>query len=282
MKAFETTERIDLDRTFGFHRAGRFDPTATLEPGRFVKTFACAGGLVRHTIEASPTAVRFCVEGDDACWSTRLPFVDGYAAFAPHARHIALRHMVRELWGLRFVRVPWLFDLACSVILQQRVRYEEAVAEWTRIAERYGTHGPLGHAFPAAQQLARLTPPQLQTFGVDARRATTLIRFAREVVTHRILDEDTPAALAERLLSIPGIGPWTVGMLLSYGAGDRDAVPLGDLHLPRLVAQTFGDPRRPDDEHMLELLAPYAGERGRVTRLIVHASFSAPSLLHKR
>ena len=66
---------------------------------------------------------------------------------------------------------------------------------------------------------------------------------------------------------MPGIGPWTSAEIRQRAAGDPDAVSVGDYHLPRAVGWTLAG-RITDDAGMLELLAPYAGHRYRVTRLI--------------
>lgn len=105
------------------------------------------------------------------------------------------------------------------------------------------------------------------------------------------IDADV-ATLRARLPELPGIGPWTTEMVLGFGYGDPDAVPTGDVHLPRTVCKALapgqeiergaGAPRllgpgaRPrrvgelhgSDARMLELLAPFAGQRFRVTRLL--------------
>ncbi len=49
--------------------------------------------------------------------------------------------------------------------------------------------------------------------------------------------------------------------------GDPDAVPLGDLHLPRMVTYALSG-REGDDNRMLELLEPYRGHRMRVIRMV--------------
>jgi hypothetical protein len=51
---------------------------------------------------------------------------------------------------------------------------------------------------------------------------------------------------------------------------------VGDFHLAHMVTFAFtGEPRGTDDR-MLELLAPYAGHRGRVIRLLSAAGIAAP------
>jgi 3-methyladenine DNA glycosylase/8-oxoguanine DNA glycosylase len=76
-----------------------------------------------------------------------------------------------------------------------------------------------------------------------------------------------PAEADRRLRSMPGIGPWTSAEIRQRAAGDADAVSVGDYHLPAVVGWTLAG-RATDDAGMLELLAPYAGHRYRVTRLI--------------
>jgi len=69
------------------------------------------------------------------------------------------------------------------------------------------------------------------------------------------------------LRSLAGIGPWTSAEIRQRAAGDPDAVSVGDYHIPALVGWTLAGVIT-DDAGMLDLLAPYAGQRYRVTRLI--------------
>jgi len=106
------------------------------------------------------------------------------------------------------------------------------------------------------------------TTGISAPdRARTVAAAARlagrlEAIT------DLPGEQADRLLqSVPGIGPWTAAEVRQRACGDADAVSVGDYHIPGQVGWVLaGEPG--DDDRMLELLAPYAGQRYRVTRLI--------------
>jgi 3-methyladenine DNA glycosylase/8-oxoguanine DNA glycosylase len=99
-----------------------------------------------------------------------------------------------------------------------------------------------------------------------ARRASTIDALAA-----------LPAAVArERLESLPGVGPWSSAEVTAVSHGDPDAVPLGDYHIPNVVAHALGGSVRGDDERMLELLAPYAGQRGRVIRLLMAGGAGAP------
>ena len=110
--------------------------------------------------------------------------------------------------------------------------------------------------------------------GIEKSRADTIRRSATAAsALERVVDD--PAALSARLRFIPGVGPWTTALVVGSAAGDPDAVPVGDLHLPGIVCFTLTG-ETGDDERMLELLSPYEGHRGRVARLILLGGVAPP------
>jgi hypothetical protein len=119
---------------------------------------------------------------------------------------------------------------------------------------------------PAA--LLALPYHRFHRLGVERRRSET-IRFAcsRAVRLEETLAMDAPGAM-RRLTAFPGVGPWTAAIVCRLSRGDPDAIEVGDYNLPRLVAWNLAGEPDGDDERMLELLAPYAGHRGRVLRLL--------------
>jgi 3-methyladenine DNA glycosylase/8-oxoguanine DNA glycosylase len=70
-----------------------------------------------------------------------------------------------------------------------------------------------------------------------------------------------------RLRTIPGIGVWTAHEVVQRSHGDPDSVSVGDFHVAKRVGWALTG-ERVDDDGMLELLAPWAGHRQRVVRLI--------------
>ena len=98
-------------------------------------------------------------------------------------------------------------------------------------------------------------------------RARTIITAAAVAARLEEALEVDPAEADRRLRSLPGIGAWTSAEIRQRAMGDPNAVSVGDYHLPNAVGWTLAR-RNTDDDGMLELLAPYAGHRYRVTRLI--------------
>jgi 3-methyladenine DNA glycosylase/8-oxoguanine DNA glycosylase len=262
---------LDLARTFTMQAVGRYDPTASVDQQRLVKTYLVKGRTVRVTIASATGGCDVEVQSDadlddDPCerWANELAGpLDVFDASTEMGK------LSRQVAGLRVVRVPWLFDIAASFVLQQRVTFADAARAWRRIAERWGVRSELGLAFPDAKRMTAVTMPELQALDIDARRARALLAVAREEVFARFLrDGTTREVLRKRLASIHGIGPWTTEMILGWGAGCSDAVPVGDLHLPSFVCEALAGEAGGTDERMLELLEPFRPHRFLAIRLL--------------
>ncbi len=266
---------LDFERSFALQQFGRFDPTARLSGTKLEKAFVDEGVVRLVVVEATEGGVRVTasdaptLEAQVATW-----LAADQGAFAPE--HPVVRRLHATNLGLRLVRVPWLFDVACSAVLQQRVKTIESIKQWGRLAKKFGVEAGQGlRAFPGPAQLAAAASWQLEELGVDPKRARTLLRLAKELTLHPLRAHHTLAYVRARLDRVPGVGPWTVGMVLGFGAGDPDAVPVGDLHLPRVVCQALTGEPGGTDERMLELLEPMRGHRFRVIRLLTGGAFAS-------
>lgn len=271
---------IHLRRTLALQALGQFDPSAVWVGDTFTKAFHTSSGLCAVRLSRVERGLKIEAEGEHAetvlaQLQSAVAEDDGYHAFAPDHDGILQHH--RRNPGLRLLRVPWLFDIACSAVLQQRVRTTEAMAQWGKLCRRFGqcTTGGL-MAFPSPQTLSQVPLHTLQAMGIDPRRGRVLLALAREISMHPLRPDVTREYLAARVGRVPGIGPWTVATILGYGAGDTDAVPVGDLHLPHMVCYAFCGAMRGTDERMLELLEPYRPHRFRIIRLLYCAQVYPP------
>jgi 3-methyladenine DNA glycosylase/8-oxoguanine DNA glycosylase len=271
---------VHFPRTFSLQRLGPYDPTTELSEHRFRKAFFYRGKPAAIEVTRGEDALEVRAFGDDAEEladeaADGLRQDDGYAQFVTEDTGVQRLH--RMLPGLRLVRVPWLYDMTCSAILQQRIRTVDAMRDWRRITQRYGSDAPLGlRAFPPTEILATVPQFELERMGIDAKRSKTLLRFARELRFVSLRPEMDFAQLRQTLLRVCGIGPWTTETVLGYGAGDTDAAIPGDLHLPRVVCYALAGELTGTDERMMELLEPFRGHRFRIIRLLYAARLDTP------
>lgn len=190
---------------------------------------------------------------------------------ALEARHPVVRELQRRFAGLRLVRGWPIMDLLVPTILGQRVTGAESKRSWRAMVRSLGTDapGPVELRLPPRpEQLRRLGAYAFHRFGVEAKRAETILRACRVAGRMEEAGELPIEAAVRRLCAIRGIGPWTAAITLAVARGWADAVPLGDYNLPDLVAWVLAGERGADDARMLELLAPFEGQRWRVIRLL--------------
>ena len=173
--------------------------------------------------------------------------------------------------GLRLGRTNRVFEALLPAILGQKVTSREAKRSGARLVASLGEPSPGPSPVrlpPAPARVAELGYEDLHPFGIERKRAVVIIEAARRVARlEEILDMERDAAYA-RLTAIRGIGRWTAAHVMGIAWGDRDAVPVGDFHLPNTVSYALAAEPRADDDRMLELLEPYRGHRRRVVMLL--------------
>ncbi|MGE5596261.1 MAG: AlkA N-terminal domain-containing protein [Hyphomicrobiales bacterium] len=150
------------------------------------------------------------------------------------------------------VRAPgaWdRFETSMRILLGQQVSVAHASALTGRLAAAFGVPVPglegmaLSHLFPTADVLADTRPARIRSaLGMPEARAVAVHAFARAYADGE-LRVDPGAAygeVIERLLALPGIGPWTAEMIAMFAAGQPDAWPAGDLGLQRMAGELSG------------------------------------------
>ncbi len=282
---------VDIRLVLGVHRRGPGDPAYRVDAaGAIWRTMLTPDGpgtlrvTSRRTHGPGPdgrdtdgpgTLVTGQAWGPGAGWLLdRLPAQlgahDDPSSFTP--RHPVLADLALRYQSLRIGRTERVFEALVPAVLEQKVLGQEAHRAWRILLRKFGEPAP-GPApagmrvVPPPRAWARIPSWDWHRAGVEGVRARTIINAANVASRlEEVLDLD-PAEADARLRSLPGIGVWTSAEIRQRAAGDPDAVSVGDYHLPRAVGWTL-ERRITDDAGMLELLAPYAGHRHRVTRLI--------------
>jgi 3-methyladenine DNA glycosylase/8-oxoguanine DNA glycosylase len=282
---------LDLRLTLGINAHGRGDPALRFEAsGSAWRATRTPQGPATLLVELLPGAreVRARAWGSGAgsalgTVDALLGLDDDPAALVP--RHPVVADAARRLRGLRIGRTGNVLEALVPAILEQKVTGDEARRAWRSIVARWGEDapGPPGLRLPPDPAvLAALPYHELHPSGVERRRAELIRAVAREAPRLERLAAvasgpgGDPAAAYRALQAFSGIGPWTAAEVGARAFGDPDAVSVGDVHLPNLVAWALAGEPRGTDERMLELLEPYRGQRGRVIRLLELAGIRAP------
>lgn len=276
-------EPIDLVRTCRPMTDGGSDPTWHVGPERLQRAMSTPDGPAALCIARRGAGYDVRAWGEGADWAIAsvprlLGLHDDDDGFDP-GLHPLVHRAHRRTGRVRLGASLRVADALVPQILGQRVTAREAHRSWWQLVRRHGrpAPGPVDCALaPSPRVLARLGVADWHVLGVERQRADS-IRRCLSVLSALQRAADTGSTELQRVLrTVPGIGQWTATGLAGRVLGDPDVVLLGDLHLPNTVCHALAGEARGTDERMLELLAPWAGHRARVVRLIGAAGARAP------
>jgi AraC family transcriptional regulator of adaptative response / DNA-3-methyladenine glycosylase II len=141
-----------------------------------------------------------------------------------------LAPLVAAVPGIRLAGSPDGEEALFRTLVGQQISVAAARTVLGRLVADLG-----GGAFPTAAQIAERGGEVLRG---PASRIRTILGAAEAIVAGDLrVDVETPAAeLRERLIALPGIGPWTAGYLAMRVLGNPDILLAGDLIVRRSAA----------------------------------------------
>jgi 3-methyladenine DNA glycosylase/8-oxoguanine DNA glycosylase len=283
---------LDLRTRLGPLARGAGDPTLRVSAGAAIRASVTPDGPGAIELRVDGRAIRAWAWGPGGAFllnglPAALGLDDDDAGFDP-ALHPVVAGLARRLGRVRLGRTGAVWEALLPAILEQRITGTEAWRNYRRLVRAHGdpAPGPLGLLLaPPPEIVARLPSWTLTGLGIEPRRGALLRRIAREAPRLEALGGPArePGAggagagrLATALQAHQGIGPWTAAEVTLRALGDPDAVSVGDAHLSNVVAFALTRAPRGTDERMLELLAPWAGHRARVVRLLEASGITPP------
>lgn len=282
---------LNLFRTVGVLMRGPKDPTMLVDGMTLWRASRTPEGVATLALRQTSDGVHATAWGPGADWVlAQLPAlcgadddVSGFdASSLTDAGHPHLADIARRTAGTRLTRTDLVFDALASSVIEQKVTSFQAFGAWRTIITRFGERAP----GPAPKPM--FAPPTIEDWrlipswawhraGVEPPQSRAIVRAAErgQRISDVVLSAPTGAERDRILTSLPGIGAWTSSETRIRALGDPDAVSVGDYHLAHQVGYALTG-SRVDDDGMLELLAPWAGHRHRVIRLILASGLLEP------
>jgi 3-methyladenine DNA glycosylase/8-oxoguanine DNA glycosylase len=292
LRTLQLDRPLDLVGTLRVLHRGPRDPTMRLS--------ATTVERASNTPEG-PAAIRVRIDGETVraeAWGPGADrLLDGIPAFLgldddatgfEPRLHPLVADLARRRPGFRLGRTGSVFEALVPAVLEQRITGLEAFRAYRRLILAHGAPGPGPPGLwapPSAAAIASLPSFAFPPLGIEPRRGALLRRIASDAARLESIAEPArergaggsgSAELAARLRRYAGIGPWTAAEVTTRALGDPDAVSVADAHLSNLVGFALAREPRATDERMLELLAPWAGHRQRVIRLLESSGIAAP------
>jgi DNA-3-methyladenine glycosylase II len=118
---------------------------------------------------------------------------------------------------------------------------------------------------PTPEQMLKLKTPTLRKAGLSNAKVLAMKDLAAKTIsgvvpTREQAEKISDAELVERLVSVRGIGAWTVEMFLIFNLGRPDVLPIHDLGVRKGWSVTYGKKHMPRPQELLkfgELWRPY-------------------------
>jgi DNA-3-methyladenine glycosylase II len=182
------------------------------------------------------------------------------AASDPHLAKIM--EETRE-FQLRMEAAVSPYEALMRSIVYQSISGKAASAIFARITALGSNDRP-----PTPQQMLKLRSPTLRKAGLSHAKIAAMKDLAQKTIdgivpTMEQAEKMSDEELVERLVSVKGIGVWTVEMFLIFRLGRPDVLPIHDLGVKKGWSVVYGKKRMPKPKELLKF-----GERWRPYRTV--------------
>ncbi len=194
-----------------------------------------------------------------------LPFDLGTAMTYLAARDPRIARLVQETVPFEPEIDPTQspYEALLEAIAYQSISGKAAATIYGRVKALSAAGGP-----PMPQEMLKLRKPVLRKAGLSGAKIRAMKDLAQKTIdgivpTHdealKLSDEE----LVERLVSVRGIGAWTVEMFLIFRLGRPDVLPIHDLGVQKGWSVAYGKKHKPRPKELLAF-----GERWRPYRTV--------------
>lgn len=298
--ALGTSAPFHLEATVRVLQRRPSNPVDVWAHDRYLRVLALPQGLVLVEVENRGTIdvpdVRFWIRAGNASSATRLGAggalrrILGLDVDPQPLQHLMeaeppFRATALALRGMRPPQFAGLFEAFASVVPFQQLSLEAGVAILARMVAKFGQclehEGRRFYAFPTSQAIAEARLQPLRACGLSARKAQTLRDLAR-VLESGSLSEDRVASMStdealSTLATLPGIGPWSAGVVLLRGFGRIDVFPPGDVGAARNLRALM---RRGPHAPLTRVVERFGERRGYLYFCALGGSLLSKGLIH--
>ena len=194
-----------------------------------------------------------------------LPFDLGLAMDTLAAKDPQLAPLIKETREFRIEKgaAESPYEVLVEAITHQSISGKAATTIFGRV-KALGSNGRI----PSPEEMLKLRKPVLRKAGLSNAKTRAMKDLARKTIdgivptleeARKLSDEE----LVKRLVSVRGIGAWTVEMFLIFRLGRPDVLPIHDLGVRKGWAITYGKKHMPAPKDLLKF-----GERWRPYRTV--------------
>ncbi len=162
---------------------------------------------------------------------------------------------------------PNTFQTLILFILEQQVSLASAYAAFKKLKEKIGYVTP--------KKILSLTDAELKACYFSRQKIIYARELANAIISKKIILKKFLRApddeIRKKMISIKGIGHWTIDVYLMHALQRTDLFPLGDIALVNSLKEVKQLPKEISKEDMLKIAAPWRPYRTIAAMLLWHA-----------
>jgi len=167
---------------------------------------------------------------------------------------------------------PNTFETLVHIILEQQVSLASALSALNKLKDKTQELSP--------EQVLLLTDEEMKAC-YCSRQKTSYIRYLAEAIVSGQINlaefADMPdEAIRAKLITLKGIGNWTIDVYLMFVLQHADVFPVGDLAAVNALRRVKNLPVETTKEELLEIAAVWKPYRTIATMLLWHFYLSVP------
>ena len=176
------------------------------------------------------------------------------------AKDPVLNKIAKDLYGLRILTIPDLFEAVCWAIIGQQVNITFAYTLKKRFVHSFGERFYFDkkhhYLFPTPQVVSQQTVADLKRLQLTGKKSEYIIELSQKMVTgdlskKRLLNYKGFEAARKELMKLYGVGQWTADYVSLRCLKDPNALPVADVGLQNAVKQQLGLRDKPSAEDII-------------------------------
>jgi DNA-3-methyladenine glycosylase II len=177
--------------------------------------------------------------------------------------HPEIGRLISQHPGLRLPVAATPFEALTWAVTGQQISVSAALSLRRKLIQASGIRHSGGlFCYPDAAAIVRLSDDALRQAGFSRTKVMTLRHLSGQVADgalplDRWLQSSAMADLGERLLAMPGIGPWTVSYTMLRGYGWLDGSLHGDVAVRRNLQSFLGKAEKLNEKEVERWLSPF-------------------------
>jgi DNA-3-methyladenine glycosylase II len=188
-------------------------------------------------------------------WDTELIHIH------EHYQTTELKDLFNQHYGTPLVLEIDPFSSMIKSIIHQQLNLKFAFTLTERFVKNFGEEMDGVWFYPSPEKVASLTVEQLRELQFSTRKAEYVIGIGQLAASGKLdfetLKSKSDVEIAQELIKIRGVGPWTIENFLMFALGRPNLFPMGDIGIQNALKKYFNLEQKPTIAEMENYKEPW-------------------------